>query len=112
MGSGSKRKGNDTLIINRPRPEGTATGGGSSGGEDINRVCPPAFDVGIKPPRPIPDGTPVTVKGQELYIHGDRVGKLTSKNEEVLTRCADHGIGYAAAVVNRRGKAYAHFSQV
>lgn len=112
MGSGSTRKKNDTLIINRPQPKGSAGGSGSSSSRDINRVCPAAFDVGIKPPRPTPDGTPVTMRAQELYIYGDLVGKLTVRGEATINRCADYGISYTAAVVNVRDKVYARFSQV
>ena len=106
------------LRINRPakRESSTGGGGGASGGSgpsrDINNMCPPAFEVGIKPSKPLADGTVVTIKGDELFAQGDRVGKLLPKHLQMMKECADEGIHYSGRVVNRgKDKAYAHFEQ-
>jgi len=119
MGSGGKRKSNDTVRINRPikRDSGTGTGGGGNGGggggrpRDINVMCPPAFEVGIKPPKSYPDGTLVTVKKDELLVQGESVGKLSEKQLEMMIECGGEGIQYTGKVVNKGNKAYARFEQ-
>lgn len=115
MGSGGKRKSNDVVRINRPVKRGSGAGGsGGSGGSsgDINNMCPPAFEVGIKPLKPLPDGTPVTVKKDELFARGDLVGKLSPKHLQTIQECVGEGIHYSGRVVNKgKDKAYALFEQ-
>lgn len=117
MGSGSKRKKNDVVRINRPQSTGgtSGTGSGGSGGgsaRDINKVCPPVFEVLISAKGKIPTGTGVVVKGGSLIVLGEVVGKLSETHLQTLTNCAGNGIHYTVTVVNRdNGKAYAHFEQ-
>ncbi len=118
MGGGSKRKANDSVRINVPKVRGDGTGGGggaggssTSGGQDVNRQCPLAFDVLIRSKNKLPDGTPVTVRGGELFVLGELVGKLTEAHKETLATCGKLGIRYTPAVVNTKTRAYARFEQ-
>ena len=118
MGSGGKRKSNDTVRINRPMKRGSSegTGGGGNGGgsgrpRDINVMCPPAFEVSIKPSKTSPDGTPVTVTKEELLVQSEVVGKLSEKQLEMMVECGGEGIQYTGRVVNKGTKAYARFEQ-
>lgn len=117
MGSGGKRKSNDVVRINRPIKRDSGGGGGGNGGgggssRDINNTCPPAFEVGIKPPKQLIDGTPVTVKKDELFAQGNLVGKLSPRHLQMMQECAGEGIHYSGSVVNKgKDKAYARFEQ-
>jgi len=118
MGSGGKRKGNDTVRINRPikRSNGVGTGSGGNGGNggkprDLNVMCPPAFEVSIKPLQHFHDGTPVIMKKEELFVQGDLVGELSDKQLEMMVECAGEGIQYTGRVLNKGNKVYAHFEQ-
>ncbi len=118
MGSGGKRKNNDTVRINRPikRDSGTGAGGGGNGGgggrpRDLNVMCPPAFEVGIKASKPFLDGTPVTVKKDELFVQNEMVGKLSEKQLAMMVECGGEGVQYTGKVVNKGNKVYARFEQ-
>ena len=114
MGSGNKRKDNDVLRINKPQKsvrDGTGSGGGSSTPIDINRMCPQAFDVRLKPKRPLPDKTPVTVRGADLFVINERVGKLSENHLKTITECGNEGIRYIGRVLKRDKKSYARFEQ-
>jgi hypothetical protein len=121
MGGGNKRKDNDVLRVNRPQKSarnGSGGGGGGGGGssefivpKDINRMCPQAFDVGIKPKRPLADKTPITFKGDELFAANEYVGKLSATNLKTITECGNEGIRYSGRVLNRDRKCYARFEQ-
>jgi hypothetical protein len=122
MGSGLKRKSNDVLRVNLPQKaavnspttvdgEGGSAGGGFNQQRDINRMCPPAFDVRIKPKRPMPDNTRVTVEQSELFAMDEFVGKLSEIQLKTLTECGGRGIRYSGKVLNKDGKTYARFEQ-
>lgn len=115
MGSGPKRKGNDVLRVNRPQKstgQGTGNGNGSPGSPvDINQVCPQAFDERIKPKRPFPNGTSVTVEGKDLFVMDEKVGKLSEAHIKTITRCGGAGIHYIGRVWNKGTEAYARFTQ-
>jgi|SRR3989344_2165225 len=113
MGSGGNRKSNDSVRINLPEKRGSGSSGGSNSSRDINNVCPPAFEVIINPAKPLPDGTTVAVKEDELLARGEVVGKFSAKHLKIINECASEGIRYAGRVLNKdNGKAYAHFEQV
>ena len=91
MGDGSKRKGNDKVRINKPKPRPSGIGGGGGGGgsgssseRDINKVCPAAFDVQIRPKGAIKDGTSVTVRGTELFVLSESVGHLKPQHVSTI----------------------------
>jgi len=110
MGSGNKRKGNDILHINRPQK--SADGGDGCGCQkDINQMCPPAFDVGIKLKRRLPNETAVTRRGNDLFILGEFVGKLSTAHVKIITECGGEGIHYTARLLNKGEKSYARFVQ-
>jgi hypothetical protein len=121
MGGGNKRKNNDVLHINRPQKSnrnGSGGGGGGNGGgggfiipRDINHMCPQAFDVVIKPKRPLPDKTPITVQGNELFADNEYLGKLSANHIKIITECGNEGIRYSGRVLNRDRKCYARFEQ-
>ncbi len=114
MGGGNKRKDNDVLRVNRPRKSSGGGGGGGGGSTtpiDINRMCPQAFDVEIKPKRPLPDEAPITVKGDELFVINEYVGKLSASNLKTITECGRNGIRYSGHVLNGGKKSYARFEQ-
>jgi hypothetical protein len=119
MGGGNKRKDNDVLRVNLPKKSTGSGGGGTNGGGaggsttpiDINQMCPQAFDVGIKSKRPLPDRTPITIKGDELFVINENVGKLPAKYLKIITECGGEGIRYSGRVLNKGEKAYARFEQ-
>lgn len=112
MGSSNNRKKNDNVRVNRPKKQG-AGGGGSSdgGGEDINVACPMTFDVSIKSSRPLPDGTSVIIRGEELFVIGESVGRLQSRQIQTITKCSEKGITYSCQILNKKDKPYARFIQ-
>ncbi len=113
MGSGGNRKSNDSVRINLPEKRGSGSGGGSNSSRDINNVCPPAFEAIISPAKPLPNGTAVTVKGDELLVRGEIVGRLLPKHTKIIEECAGESIQYAGSVLNKdNGKVYAHFEQI
>jgi len=103
------------LRVNRPQKSlgagGELGGSGLSTPIDINRMCPAAFDVAIKPKRQLPDRTPVTVKGAELFVVNEYVGELSEKHLKIITECGAKGIRYIGRVLNRDSKSYARFAQ-
>ena len=113
MGGGNKRKENDQVRINRPQKTGTGggSGGGTGGSRDINKICPPAFNVRIEVKRPTPNGMLVVVKENELFVLEELVGKLSAANIVTLTDCAAEGINYIGRVLNEDSKTYARFEQ-
>ncbi len=115
MGSGSKRKANDKPRINVPVVKKSAGGGSSGGGPrsgaDINNVCPPGFEFMIKPPKPLPNKTTLTVKGKELFVFSVRVGEIPDRFMKIISECAGLDILYTGYILNRESKAYAHFDQ-
>ena len=113
MGSGGKRKTNDSVRINLPQDNSGKGGGNGGAAEDINRVCPVAFEVRIKPKLNLPTGTAVSlIDGKELFVSGERVGELPTKYQEIIKRCASGGIKYSGRVINRgKDKIYARFEQ-
>ena len=117
MGSGGKRKSNDVVRISRPIKRGSGAGGGGGAGgsdgssRDINVLCPPAFELRIIPAKGIPDGTPVTIKGDELFARGDRVGKLLRRHAQMIRDCAGESIAYSGRVVNKDKGTYGRFEQ-
>lgn len=112
MGSGGKRKTNDSVRINLPQNT-SGKGGGTAGEQDINKVCPITFEVRIKPKLNLPSGTPVSlIDGKELFVSGERVGELPLKYQQIIMRCANSGIRYSGRVVNGgKDKIYARFGQ-
>jgi hypothetical protein len=118
MGGGNKRKGNDVLRVNRPQKSiGSGDGGAIGGGGgstipiDINRMCPQAFQEIIKPKVSFPDKTSITLKGDELYVINEYVGKLSANHLKIITECGREGIRYSGRVLNRDKKSYARFEQ-
>jgi hypothetical protein len=114
MGSGNKRKSNDVVRINRVKPAGTGggSGGGSPASRDINKVCPPAFDVRITSKHPLTEKTPVITKERELFVLGESVGNLSDEHIRIITECAGEGIHYVGRVfINDNKKTYARFEQ-
>jgi hypothetical protein len=114
MGSGEHRKRNDVVRINRPQKSlttGNGAGSGSGGPIDINQMCPQAFEVRISPKNGYPDGTSVTVKGNQLLIINERVGTLSDRHIKTITECGGQGILYRGRVLNKNKNTYALFKQ-
>jgi hypothetical protein len=120
MGGGTDRKGKDRTFINKPKGkqvEGNGGGGGggggssSGGGRDKNQICPPAFDVLIHPKQKLTDGTSLTVKGAELFVLGERIGKLSPKQEATIKECLGLGLRYMPKVKGRGDNIYARFER-
>jgi len=113
MGSGGTRKNNDVVRINRPLSTKGSEGGGA-GVQDINLLCPMAFEVRIKPRIGFPNGTPVSLKQEkEIFISGEYIMDLPIKYQRVIKECGQNGIRYSGKVVSRgAGKTYARFEQI
>lgn len=120
MGDGNKRKGNDKVRINKPKPRGGGNGGGSGGvggggasseeARDVNKICPPAFDVLLRPKHHLKDDTTVIVRGTELFVLGEKVGELKPEHVKTIKECGGLGIKYTARVINTN-RVYARFQQ-
>lgn len=112
MGSGSKRKANDMVRINLPEAPSEKGGSGTlEPSRDINHICPPAFEVRLETQRRFPDDTTVLMKEEGLFVFGERVGRLPTKQSTLVARCATRGIHYSGKIINRGDKVYARFTQ-
>ena len=116
MGSGTTRKKNDTVIINRPKPKkGSGSSGGSSGGqgqhENMNAVCPPTLKVKLAPQKPIPVGAHLHIEKEDIIYSGQKVGSLTKAQSATVSRCITEGFRYPGEVVNERDTQYGVFTR-
>jgi len=106
MGSGTKRKPNDNVLINRPI--GMGIGGAN---EDLNIVCPPTFRVKLATPKPLPEGTHLDLEKETIFYSGQKVGSLTSSQIATVTKCLTLGYRYSGKVVNENNKQYGVFTR-
>ena len=116
MGSGTTRKRNDTVIINRPKTKkGSGSGGGGTGGqgqrENINAVCPPTLKVKLAPPKPIPVGAHLHIEKEDVIYSGQKVGSLTKAQSATISRCVTEGFRYQGEVANERDAQYGVFTR-
>lgn len=110
MGSGSKRKNNDIIRINVPKGSGGDTGG-YSGGDDINRSCPIAFNVALQ--QDVATGAKVALSGADMIADGVIIGKLSSAAQKRISFCLEHGIQYAGRTERDKDeKSFVRFTQV
>ncbi len=112
MGSSAKRKTNDRPVINRPKSSKGAGEGGASptdaGSDDINNVCPLAFDVKLNDLLVL-IGSKLKIDDQLLRTaEGSVVGKLTPLQYKMVQRCSAIGYVYHdIKVVDKKGIRYA-----
>jgi len=112
MGSGTSRKSNDSVIINRPKIQrGSGTGGGQGHNRDMNSICPPTLKVRLNPKKPLPEGSHLTLEKENIVFFDQKVGLLTKAQLTTLTRCIAEGFRYSGKVVNEKGNQYGVFTR-
>ena len=111
MGSGSKRKSNDRVLINTPLNSYGPTGaGGNQPTRDVNNLCP-AFRVKLEKQN-IPVGSElIAVNGNSIQILGKdiEVCRLTKTQVERTKNCLRTGISYSIKVTKEKDGLYADF---
>lgn len=116
MGSGTTRKKNDTVIINRPKSKkGSGSGGGGSSGqaqhEDMNIVCPPTLRVKLSPQKPLPEGAHLRIEKEDIVYSGQKIGSLAKAGSAMISRCLGEGFRYPGEVVNEGKSQYGIFTR-
>jgi hypothetical protein len=112
MGSGTSRKTNDSVIINRPKKRASGgEGGGASEGRqpDMNVVCPPSFRVKLNSQKPIPENTQLQLTGGDALFAGQKVGSLSKSQAAMISRCLNEGFRYSGEVVSEKNGQYGVF---
>lgn len=112
MGSGTTRKRNDTVIINRPKTnKGSGGGSGSEQGqhENMNAVCPPTLKVKLSPQKPLPESAHLHIEKEDIIYSGQKVGSLTKALSATVSRCITEGFRYPGEVVNEGNSQYGVF---
>lgn len=113
MGSGTTRKRNDTVIINRPKSKkGSGSGGGGqTQHENMNAVCPPTLKVKLNPQKPLPEGAHLHTEKEDIIYSGQKVGSLTKAHSATISRCLTEGFRYSGEVVNEGNSQYGVFTR-
>lgn len=115
MGSGTTRKQNDEVIINRPKyKRGSGSGGGGhiqTPQEDMNTVCPSTFRVKLTTSKPLPEGVHLHIEKGNIIYYGQKVGSLTKSQMATVSRCATVGFRYTGEVVSKNNKQYGVFKR-
>lgn len=105
MGSTSKRKKNDSLIINRPR---TVKGGGAGGSNsstkdnddtDINHICVPSFDITLIQDKLLAIKAALTLNKEKVLLGSVVVGTLSPRHRKMIEKCGSDGILYRGSVM-------------
>mgnify|MGYP001595371953 CR=1 FL=1 len=117
MGSGTTRKYNDSVIINRPKIKKGTVGGigggrtGSSEHDDINKVCPLTFQVALNPSKTLPERAKLYLQDGNVMCFGTKVGSLGKVQLATINRCAGEGITYIGEVVGKGDRKYGLFKR-
>ena len=114
MGSGTSRKSNDSVIINRPKiKRGSGAGGGQeqSQNRDMNIICPPTLKVRLNLKKPLPEGVHLILEKEDVIFSSQKVGSLTKSQFVTLTRCITEGFHYSGKVVNEGNNQYGVFTR-
>jgi hypothetical protein len=112
MGSSSKRKVNDTLIIRRPKQTKGKDGGQQTGHDfsvqevDLNKLCVPSFDVELVQTSKLKEGAHLNLQGRTILLNGIAVGTLSESQKERIDKCDEHGLKYRGMVVLTKAKKY------
>lgn len=114
MGSGEKRKGNDSPIIRQPL-KAMGLGLGKAGGKQVADVCKPSFEVMVKSAPLVKEGVRVYLqkqsKGQAMLIGGTVIGVLTLTQSAMVETCSGWGVLYEGEIIKIKLKFYARFSR-
>lgn len=92
MGSGSKKKSRDSIIIARPQKYRTGSGGGgghTNNDSDPNKVCLPSFDVKIRQDKILKKGLILTLDGEKVLLGGINLGILSARQKIMVERCKE-----------------------
>ena len=115
MGSGTTRKSNDSVIINRPKGVASGSGGGGgyteTGGGDMNNVCPPTFGVKLNSEKRLVGGSNLLIEKTGILFAGQKVGSLTKLQFATIARCSTEGFIYRGKVVNKKNGQYGVFTR-
>jgi hypothetical protein len=114
MGSTSKRKKNDTLIIRRPiRATGGGNGSGSVGQEEddnLNKICIASFDTKLDQNLTLKNKSQITISNDDILLGNIVVGKLSLSQRKMIELCSKHGIVYRGIVMtDKELKFYGRF---
>jgi len=115
MGSGTTRKRNDSVIINRPK---TKKGSGANGGgqdqtqyEDMNTICPPTIKIRLNSQKLLPEGARLILENENILFSGQKVGLLTKSQFTTVTQCITEGFRYPGEVVSKGEHQYGLFTR-
>lgn len=121
MGSGKNRKKSDQTLIRRPkRAVVLESEGGNIGQQDVAGVaadmCISTFQVEVTKSTVVIERAKVELilEGElyACYILGHRIGVLSAKRSEMVSKCSSIGIKYSGLIVEEKGNTYARFTRV
>ncbi len=102
MGSTSKRKKNDSIIIARPKKYevgGSRSGGNSNKDEDINQICISSFDVNLTQSPLLKRNAMLLLNKDEVLLGATVVGTLSARQRKMVEKCAENGFVYQGSVM-------------
>ena len=111
MGSGTKRRGSDHVLI--VPQEKRSTGKGGAGISEGSLVCPASFRVSIA--EKVAVGAPLQLRkeddGLSVYFGGKKVGEVEKALAQTITLCVAAGYRYEGVVEESKEKLYGKFEQ-
>jgi hypothetical protein len=111
MGSSGTRKSNDVVRINLPKGSGSEAGASGTAQSDINMVCPLKFRIKIDETN-LAVGSSVNLVGDEMFVSGQLIGKISTSRSNQINECAGKGIIYSASLEkDSGGNNYVQFQQ-
>lgn len=114
MGTGTKRKSSDTVIIT-PKKKIREGGSGSFSGKRVStddmELCPASFKIKLPSGVHLPNGTRLIVRQERntvvLYFGNTKIVKLNAKKGQRIASCIAEGLRYEGTVRKEDGAAYA-----
>lgn len=116
MGKGNNnRKSNDNPIIRRPKQISLLSKETNDIAEVVAELCIPAFEVFLRQGPLVKEGVTVYLHKEglkyQILIAGAVVGKLTSEQSIMISKCSDLNILYNGIIVERKKGCYARFTR-
>jgi hypothetical protein len=116
MGSGTKRKPNDKVIINVPKTRvSTGSGGGSGGRASEALTCPPSFRVKLPTSTNLKDETPLTLQQEgdiiSIFSNQRKVTTLSKNRSTEISACIQAGFKYAGLVKVEKNDIFGEFKR-
>ncbi len=107
MGSGSKPRKNDKVIIARQKPK-VGSGGASGGaGRPTDAVCPPSFPLSMAANKNLVVGAHVSLQkeGESVFVYAgaEQVGRLNPVLAKQIGECMSSGFRYDGIVKEKQG---------